>query len=125
MKTILFTVIALSFSFALAKKNSAKVKMELDQVWTFGFEELDLLPLNQQDEFAQSLAKEAETNPVLKKIPQTSSLASLKNVLATEEKWTPVEKKITGFCQDTHNYSACEKIAKIRNDLLFKYNTRK
>lgn len=125
MKTILFTLIVIMSSFSLAKKPSAKVKMDLNQIWTFNFEELHQLPVKEQDEFTQNLAKEAESNPVLKKITETSSLEKLKVALSSEEKWNPIEQKISSFCQDTHNYSSCEKLAKIRTDLLFKYSPRK
>lgn len=139
MKSLLtFTKIAAlaltvaSFQIAHAKKAPVKTvakapaeKMDLEQIWTFNYEELDQLPAKQKDEFRKNFSEEAKTNTVLKKISETSSEESLKTVLASQEKWDAIEQKISNFCQDTHNYASCEKLARVRTDLLFKYSTRK
>lgn len=113
----------ITLSLAHAKNDSEKTKMDFNQVWTFTYEELDSLPPSQKDEFSKSLIQEASNNTVLKKINMTSE-ENLKTVLSSEEKWTATENKISSYCQDSHNYTACEKLSKIRVDLLLKYSLR-
>jgi len=131
IKFTLVTLLSLSSVSAWAapkkavKKETQKVEMDLNRVWTFNFEELSQLPASEKEVFTKSLVKEAQSNEVLKKIKETSSEDSFKAVIDSEEKWNTVSGKINNFCQDSHNYSDCDKLAKIRVDLVIKNSTHK
>lgn len=103
-----------------SKKETKKVEMDLDQVWTFNFEELSQLPASEKEVFTKSFVKEAQNNVVLKKIKEVNSEEAFKPVVESEEKWNSVATKINNFCQDSHNYADCEKLSKIRVDLVIK-----
>ncbi|MBC7457697.1 MAG: hypothetical protein H7235_05425 [Bdellovibrionaceae bacterium] len=107
------------------KKETKKVEVDRDRVWTFNFEELSQLPASEKEVFTKSLVKEAQSNVVLKKIKEVASENSFKLVVASEEKWNSVATKINNYCQDSHNYSDCEKIAQIRVDLVIKNSTHR
>lgn len=109
----------------VAKKAEKKVEMDLNRVWTFNFEELSKLPDSEKEIFKQQLVSEAQSNVVLMKIKEATTVESFKPVLETEEKWNSVASKINSFCQDSHNYDDCLKIAKIRKDLVIKNSTHR
>jgi hypothetical protein len=107
------------------KKEEKKAVMDLNRVWTFNFEELSQLPASEKEVFTKSLVKEAQSNMVLKKIKETTSEDTFKPVVESEEKWNSVANKINSFCQDSHNYDDCLKLAKIRVDLVIKNSTHR
>jgi hypothetical protein len=115
----------ISTSFVHAANTKKEVKMDIDQVWTFSFEELDMIPQIEKEEFSRNLVKEAASNEVLKKIKETTSEDKFKTVWSSEEKWDSFETKIKSFCEDTKNYAACIKIGDVRVNLLNKYSNRK
>lgn len=107
------------------KKETKKVEVDMDRVWTFNFEELSQLPTSEKEIFTKNLVSEAQNNIVLKKIKEVATEDTLKPVVDSEEKWNAVATKINNFCQDSHNYADCEKIAKIRVDLVIKNSTHR
>ena len=129
MKTLMLIIfIAAHFVQAAGVKKSVKAeatKMDLDQVWTFSFEELEMIPDLEKEEFSQNLVKEAHNNEVLKKIKETNAENTFKTIWLSQEKWDLFESKINQFCQDTKNYSSCVKIGDVRVNLLNKYSNRK
>ncbi len=110
-----------------AEKTKSKVKAvpDLDRVWTFSFEELNMLDENEKSEYAQSLVQAVSKNKVLGQFKEATSEKDFKTILVSEEKWTTFEKKMNQQCQDKKNYSDCDKVARLRVDLLNKYSTRK
>lgn len=135
MKTLIKITLVLLFSLSsfsvsaapkkVVKKESKKVEMDLDRVWTFNYEELSQLPESEKEIFTKSLVEEAQNNVVLMKIKEATTVESFKPVVKSEEKWNTIATKINSFCQDSHNYADCEKIAKIRVDLVIKNSTHK
>lgn len=116
---------AYAVSKKVAKKETKKVEMDMNRVWTFNFDELSQLPTEEKEVFAKSFVKEAQSNVVLKKIKEMSLEDTFKPVVDSEEKWNSVANKINNFCQDSHNYDDCLKIAKIRKDLIIKNSSHR
>ncbi len=123
--TFVVVLSAVSAFAASVNKTAKKVEMDLDRVWTFNFEELSKLPDAEKADFAKSFVQEAQSNIVLKKIPEIKSEDTFKPVIASEEKWNKVATKINNFCQDSHNYADCEKLSKVRKDLIIKNSSHR
>ena len=123
--SLILVLAALPLSAAEKTKSKAKSAPDLDRVWTFSFEELNMLDESEKLEYTKSLIEAVPKNKVLGGFKESASENEFKTLLVSEEKWTVFEKKINKQCQDKKNYSDCDQVARLRVDLLNKYSTRK
>ncbi len=104
----------------LVKKEANVIEVDAERVWTFNYFELSKLPATDKNDLVKSVVQEAQKNNVLNKIKETNSENVFKSVVDSEGKWKKVAQKIYHFCQDSHNSEDCERIAKLRSEILHK-----